>query len=115
MHCGPSVGEEGRLDNGPNGLSRYGAGNDDGELPVLSAHHLAESAVISLWDLDFGPGLIGDAVRLTYLIEEAEFGRDRLLLCQERKGRESKQRGNDRETQRERNRSEDGPACRDRR
>ena len=106
MHRGPAVGEEGRLDNGPNGIHRHGAGNDDGELPMLSAHHLANPvhSPISLRDLHFGPGLIGDAVRLAYLIKEAEFGRDRLLLRQERKGRESKQRGNDRETQRGRNR-----------
>ena len=70
MHCGPAVGEEGWLDNGPNGILRHGAGNDDGELPMLSAHHLANPAAspISLRDLHFGPWLIGDAVRLAYLI-----------------------------------------------
>src|ERR1700676_2336552 len=106
MHRGPADGEEGRLDNGPNGLRRHGAGNDDGKLPMLSAHHLADPAhsPISLRDLQFGPGLIGDAVRFAYLIKEAEFGRDRLILRPGRKRRESKQPGNDRETQWGRNR-----------
>jgi len=44
---------------------------------------------ISLRDLQFGPGLIGDAVRFAYLIKEAEFGRDRLILRPGRKRRES--------------------------
>ncbi len=44
MHCGPAVGEEGRLDNSPNGFRRRCAGNDDGKLPMLSAHHLANPA-----------------------------------------------------------------------
>ncbi len=101
MHRGPAVGKEGRLDNGPNRILRHGAGNDDGKLPMLSAHHLADpvASPISLRHLHFGPGLVGDAVRLANLVKEAEFGRDRLLLRQERKGGESKQRGNDRETQ----------------
>src|ERR1035438_8757979 len=101
MHYGPSVGEEGRLDNGPNGLRRNGAGNDDRKLPMLSAHHLANPvhSPISLRDLQFGPGLVGDAVRLAYLVKKAELGRDRLLLRQERKSGKSKQRGNNREAQ----------------
>jgi len=86
-------------------ILRDGTGNDDGKLPVLSAQHLAHpSAPVATWHLLFGPGLVGDAVGLAYLVQEAELGRQRLLLRQARKGRESKQRGNDRETQRGRNR-----------
>src|ERR1035438_554516 len=96
MHCSPAVSKEGRLDNGPNGILRHGAGNDDGELPMFSAHHLADPAAspVSLRDLQFGPGLVGDAVRLAQLVKETELGWDRLLLRHEWKGDESKDRGN---------------------
>ena len=79
---GPTMVEECRLGNCVDGVSVHGAGNNDGELPVLAVQDFADAVIAPRLGrhLHLGPGLIGDSVGLERRGEEGELGRKRSIL-----------------------------------